>query len=1272
MAVQFILGRSGTGKTSYCVRAIADALLESSEQSLLFLVPEQATYQAERAILADKRIAGYHRLHILSFDRLQFLLLGRTTARPAISRIGRQMVIHKILRDNLDKLRIFGTSALLPGFAREMAATITELHQYAKSPEDVEGLLEQLHCGLRIDDCGLKEGSGANPQSAIPNPQSPTSRLSALKFADIGLIFRRYAAALQDKFIDPDAQITTACRAVAKADFVKGARLWVDGFASFTSGEMALLIELLRAVDQAYVALCVEPEDVRIGMGGSVGAEGPDDGSLCRGRPALESRAGCPRHDQRQASPPHRGASKADDATRREGTPQEQIHNPQSAIRNPERAGLFEPTARTYRDMVEILHEAKVKQLKPVILQKTPRFRDCPALAHVEQNIFRLGAGKAKAGGDIRIVSAPSLRLEIQFVARQILGLVREKGYRYCDIAVVASDLGAYEQYVRASFEDYGIPFFIDKRKPLSQHPVIELVCAALQAVTGGLAHADIFAYLKTDLVPVPSADVDTLENYCLAFGVSGRDWAGPEPWRFKEPSDDEFDENEINRIRAEAVRPLLELRAALCPDGNLEKKLSAGEFTRVIFSFLDKLKVRRTVNAWVTEAHESGDLTTADEHRQFFDSFVDIFDALAEIFEREEMTARDYFGLLASAFAQMTLAFIPPSLDQVLVGSIERSRHPNLKAIFLLGATQKQFPIPLAGTGLLTDEDRDAAEAADFHLAPSSTQSLADRQYLAYIAFTRPSRFMCVSYPGVDDKGSPIMRSHFIDELQSLFEDLREEFVADSLLKLDEVQSPAELGELLCSRLGRDVVNGAAVSRCVAGILPAIRGRPRRGAPLRVGLDTCSLCPDGHTTNDDGLAGLLHALQADQEYRPMAESIIAALGYENRASLEADVVALLFGRHVHGSATRLGTFAACPYKHFVRYLLGLRPRREFKFEPLDLGLFYHCALDALHQRLVAEKENVADIDQDRLVSLLREEIAELAQKDAFIAQFVRRSAHNGFLIDSAAQTLEECVLGLARMVRAGSFRPRLSEVAFGCPPEAAGQLGRFELPLPDGRVLALDGKIDRLDVAEIDGRKVALVIDYKRTRSGATFDWSGFYHGLDLQLPLYMLAIQHTGAGLAGDVAGALYVPIETTPESTTLAELADEEPRRFPYKARGVINGAYCFHLDANAAKDSAFYNFYVTTKDQQPYGRYATSNALRPEHFARLLDWTRDAVVRLTMDIVSGRIEARPYHRGAERACAFCEYMGVCHFDWQINDYNFLPSVGKSDLMARFESQ
>jgi ATP-dependent helicase/nuclease subunit B len=1145
MAVQFVLGRSGTGKTSFCVRAIADALQEPSEQPLLFLVPEQATYQAERAILSDPRVGGYHRLHILSFDRLQTLLLGRHTARPAISRIGREMLIHKVLRDTKDKLRIFGPSALLPGFARQMAGMVSELHHYALSPEDVDDLAGRLQKG---------EGN----------------RLTALKFADIAVIFHRYSQLLESKFVDPDAQVNAACKAVAGADFVKGARLWIDGFAGFTGGELAILGELLKAADHAFMAFCVDPARV---------------GSIT---------------NHHFAPPPE---------------------------------GLFEPVERTYFDLLHWAAESKIHVTQPILLSQVRRFDACPPLEHVERNIFCPGAAQSKAGGRIRLISAPNLRSEIQFVARQILALVRDKGYRYREIAVVASDLNQYEPYVRAYFDSYGIPFFIDKRKPLDQHPVVELICTALEAVTGGFDHADVFAYLKSDLASIEPARIDMLENYCLALGVDGRDWLSSEPWRFKAANDADFDEDAINRIRGQVIGPLLALRQALHLDGNAEKTLTAGAFTRGVFALLDSLHVRERLNKWVEQAREQRDLSTADEHRQLFDTLVDVFDELAEVFAQDEMAAQDYFGILHSAFSQMTLAFIPPSLDQVLVGSIERSRHPSLKAVFLLGATQRQFPIPIPATGVLTDEDRTAAETAEFRIAPAMAQSLAERQYLAYIAFTRPSEFLCISYPCLDEKGGPVAHSHFLDDLELLFDDLHEEFVGDNLPALDDVRDAAELTELLCTRLGRDA------------FLPAAGDKDRLG-------------------------GLLDAMRVAGDQEAIVRRVAAALSYDNSASLEPAVAKGLFGREIGGSATRLAAFAVCPYKYFANYTLQLKPRREFRLEPLDLGRFYHDVLDRLQKRLSAEAESFASVKEDRLVRLLDEQIAKLMEQDPFLSKFVQRSAHNAFVVYSAGEVLHECVPAIAEMVRAGSFRPRLSEAAFGHVADASSQFSRFELPLPDGRVLVLSGKIDRLDIAEVGGRKAALIFDYKRTQAGARFDWSRLYHGLDVQLAVYMLAVHHAGSAYADDIAGALYLPIEAAPRKATPAEFG-EESRKFQRKARGIINGAYCEHLDAKAAGYSDYYGFYVK-KDGDPYGQYSRSNALRPEHFARLLEWSRSNIIRLAADIASGRIECRPYHRGSERGCTFCEFMPVCRFDWQINDYNFLLPVSKESLIERLENR
>jgi len=1145
MAVQFVLGRSGTGKTTFCVRGIAEALQEPSEQPLLFLVPEQATYQAERAILSDPRVEGYHRLHILSFDRLQLLLLGRHTARPAISRIGREMLIHKVLRDAKDKLRIFGPSALLSGFARQMAGMVSELHHYALVPEDVDELVGQL-----------QEGEG--------------NRLVALKFADIALIFHRYSQLLEGKFIDPEAQVNAACRAVADVDFVKGARLWIDGFASFTGAELAILGELLKAVDHAYVAFCVDP--ARVG--------------------SITSHSSAP-------------------------TPE----------------GLFEPVERTYFDLLRWAAESKIHLTQPIFLSKVRRFEACPPLNHVERNIFCPGAPKSTADGRIRLISAPNLRSEIQFVARQILTLVRDKGYRYRDIAVVASDLDHYEQYVRAYFDSYGIPFFIDKRKPLDQHPVVELICTALEAVTGGFDRTDVFAYLKSDLAAAERSQIDLLENYCLAFGVDGRDWLSSEPWRFKAADDIDFDEDAVNRIRDQVIGPLMALRKALHLNGDAQKTLTVGAFTRCIFDLLDSLNVRERLNKWVEQAREQGDLSTADEHHQFFDALIDVFDELAEVFTHDEMTAQDYFGILHSAFSQMTLAFIPPRLDQVLVGSIERSRHPNLRAIFLLGATQKQFPIPLPATGVLTDEDRCAAETAEFRIAPATAQSLADRQYLAYIAFTRPSEFLCVSYPCLDEKGGPVAHSHFIDDLQLLFDDLHEEFIGDNLLELDDVRNGAELAEMLCTRLGRDA------------FLPA-------------------------GGDKDRLRRLLDAMQVSSDQEAIVQPVTAALNYDNAASLAPAVAKELFGREIPGSATRLAAFAVCPYRHFARYTLDLKPRREFKLEPLDLGRFYHEVLDRLQRRLSAERQDYACVNEDRLVQLLDEQIAGLVSADPFLSKFVQRSAHNAFVVYSAGEMLRECVLAIAQMVRAGSFRPWLSEVAFGYVADASGKFSRFELPLPDGRVLVLGGKIDRLDIAEVNGKRVALILDYKRTHSGARFDWSSLYHGLDVQLVIYMLAVHHAGSAYADDIAGAVYLPIAATPQRATPAAF-DEQAHKFQHKARGIIHGAYCRYLDANASKNSAFYNFYVKTEGD-PYGQYSWSSALRPEHFTRLLEWSRKNVIRLATDIASGRIDCRPYHRGNERGCTFCEFMPVCRFDWQINDYNLLSPANKDRLIEQLENE
>jgi ATP-dependent helicase/nuclease subunit B len=1135
MAVQFILGRSGTGKTRWCIESVISELLAPGEQQLVLLVPEQATYQAEHAILTDQRIVGYNRLNVLSFDRLQFLLSGRKTARPALSRLGRQMIVHKLLRDNSRRLNVFGASAASTGLAKQMAETISELHEYAKTPQDLETLLSELR------------------------KHAPNS-LAAMKFADIGLIFAEYLKTIEGRFTDPYLQLNQACHAVARADFLRGARLWVDGFAGFTAAELAILAELLRTAADATIALCLDPSSLNL--------RNPDPDKM-------------------------------------------------------DSLGLFGPTEQTYSALFEIVKKSKLKLAEPIVLNEPVRFSGSPPLAHLERSLFTVGTVGIPAQDQIRIVSAPNARAEVKLVARQVLELVKERGYRYRDIAVIASDISRYQHYIRAHFDDYGIPFFIDMRKPLSQYPLVELICSALQTVIGGFSHRDIFACLKTDLVPVPRRDVDSLENYCLAFGVAGADWQSDKDWHFQGEQAD-FDEQRINDIRRKVAIPLLKLRERLCPS-DAPAELRPSEFTRPVFEFMESLQVRKTIDDWINQAYQSQEHRTVDEHRQFYDKLVAVFDELVEAFVERRLTAEDYLAILSSAFSQLTLAFIPPTQDQVLIGSIERSRHPDLKAVFLVGATQRQFPSPVDSPGILTDSDRSAAESADFALAAASRRRLFERQYLAYIAFTRPSEFLCVTYPATDEKGSPECPSQFITSLESLFEGLEQQSVTERRISLDELHSKTELADLLCRELGRDIDR------------------------------------TGSESSRHDLAGLPDDLAEDEQTAQVGRTVVSALDYENRAQLDADVVKRLFGPKLNSSATRLSTFASCPYRHFARYILELQERKEFKFEPLDLGVFYHRVLDALLTELNAGQKDFAAIQDEQLLNILRAQISRLVQSDAFISNFTRHSAHNAFIIDSAGQVLEDCVLAIARMSRAGSFRPCRSEVAFGAVRGAHDNLGSYEIALGTDRLLSLDGKIDRIDLAHITDAKVALVFDYKRRPR--SFNWSQLYHGLDMQLAIYMLAARNASAGYE-QVAGAFYMPVEVTPQRGTLEKISSES-EAVDYKAKGIFNGEFAALLDREASKDSSFYNFYVT-KDGQPYGSYANRGALKLTDFETVLKFTEKRIITLAHDILSGKIDVNPYRLNTQSPCSYCKYKPVCRFDWQINDYNILQPVNKTQIL------
>ena len=114
--------------------------------------------------------------------------------------------------------------------------------------------------------------------------------------------------------------------------------------------------------------------------------------------------------------------------------------------------------------------------------------------------------------------------------------------------------------------------------------------------------------------------------------------------------------------------------------------------------------------------------------------------------------------------------------------------------------------------------------------------------------------------------------------------------------------------------------------------------------------------------------------------------------------------------------------------------------------------------------------------------------------------------------------------------------------------------------------------------------------------------------------------------------------MPVETVIERTTLDELA-KKTDSFDYKAKGIFNGKFFQRLDSKANSGwSKFYNFCIA-KEKEQYGNYGRSGALKPNDFEKVLKFTEKKIVELVEEIISGKIDVKPYRLGTESPCSYC---------------------------------
>ena len=737
------------------------------------------------------------------------------------------------------------------------------------------------------------------------------------------------------------------------------------------------------------------------------------------------------------------------------------------------------------------------------------RFANNPTLAHLEAHWSSsqpFTSNADRVNSSLRLVTCPNPEAEAVLAAREILRYVRAGG-RYRDVGVILRDLSGYHDAIRRAFTRYEIPFFIDRREPIAHHPLAELTRSSLRLAAFDWQLEDWLAVLKTGLAGAEDSEIDRVESEALEHGWSGKMWQQPLN------SEDIDDVGLLEKLRKTLVPPIAQFTQRLQANA---MRASGVELARALHDLWEDLGVINTLQNWSREFDQPD--SSAAIHVTVWEQMQDWLESLELAFGSQRLDLRDWIAIIDAGLANLTVGIVPPSLDQVLVGAVDRSRNPNLQLALVLGLNETVFPASSSLPTLLNEADRAALESKDFQLGASTRLRLGHERYLGYIACTRARERLVLSFASFDALDRKLNPSIFVSHLQQLFPSLAVEQWEESSSWTDAPHASDLLPYLIAA---------------------------------------------GQSNSHFADFPILERLQTGVE-RLRKLPILDPL---TPAAAQA-----LYTRELRTSITSLERFGQCPFKFFVHSGLRAQERKLFQVDRKIVGDFQHRVLKAFHDELRAERKRWRDITPaDARHRIAR--ITELHARNYHDGLFAA-SARQRFAARQLSLALQDFVEVVVGWMAQNQFDPEEVELQFG---KEAG-IPEWRLPLEDRHALLFRGSIDRVDLHKrSDGTALCVVVDFKS--SARAVEPLLLHNGIQLQLPAYLSVLRHLGNpkrhfNVSSLIpAGFFYVSLRGSYERGRYRnEVLDERDtaRRAAYQHSGRFDGAFAEFLDTSGTGD------------------------------------------------------------------------------------------------------
>ena len=872
----------------------------------------------------------------------------------------------------------------------------------------------------------------------------------------------------------------------------------------------------------------------------------------------------------------------------------------------------------TLYKLIDLVNENNFKLEEPVFLKDQYRLKT-KELKHLANNIYEIQSTKYEENVEnIQLFLAKNPYSEIENIAKEIKKLVRDKKIRYKDISIITKNIDTYASLVRAIFKQYEIPVFIDEKRDLNQNIIIQYVLSILEILVRNFSSESVFSYIKLGFCEIDEDEIFKLENYCNKWGIKQNKWKKD----FNIEAEDKSKKQEVerlNELRKQIIMPLIELKESI------KKEKTAINITKSLYEFIQNQKIEKKVISRISKLEEEKNIDLANEYKSSYQVLIEILDEIVLIFNEEKISLDNYSKILKIGLKNSGLGKIPGTQDQVTFGDVNRSRSHKVQNIFIIGLNDGSFPSINKDEGFFNDLDREELKQDGIELAKGTLEQLYEDNFNIYKAFTTAENQLYLSYVSTDSESKSLRPSMLINKIKKMFPKLIEK--SDIINKEYDLFNKEVTYEELIENIDK-IRSGESIDKIWYEIY--------------------------------------NYYKSQNEWKEKLFEDLEGLRYSNLPNqIKKANIDKLYGNKLNTSVSQLERYRSCPFSYYLQYGLKLKEKEELKIQSFNTGSFMHETIDEFFEYVREEQILLTQIEEDKI----KEIVSQIIDKNLNLSKnyIFTATAKYKVLVKRLKRIVSKALKYIIETLIYSDFDIEGTEIEFN----KKGKYPPIVLELDNGKKVEITGKIDRIDTADSDDGKYLRIIDYKS--SSKNIDLNEVYAGLQIQLLTYTDAICK-----AEDImpAGVFYFSLleQMIKADKKVSDEEIEDMIRKNFRMKGLILAdVKIIKMNDNTLKTGSS-KIVPAAITQSGTVNEKWTNGVNKEQFKILQDYIDKTIKDISKEILSGKIDLKPYNKKGKTPCEYCSYKSICGFNTKQNgnQYNYIDKKSKDDLIKMMKQE